>query len=67
MITRKFDKNDTYMLISLWQTVFPEDPPHNEPSLVINDKLAVDGLVFVTVIESKIVGACMAGYDGHRG
>jgi hypothetical protein len=54
-------------LMELWNTVFPDDPPHNEPSIVIEAKLAVDDLIFVAVQEGKIVGACMAGYDGHGG
>ncbi|MGK0273334.1 MAG: ribosomal protein S18 acetylase RimI-like enzyme [Cocleimonas sp.] len=47
--------------------MFPDDPPHNEPTIVIEAKLAVDDLIFVAEHESKLVGACMAGYDGHRG
>lgn len=54
-------------MIALWQQVFPDDPPHNEPAAVIDAKLAVDDLIFVAEAEGEIVGACMAGYDGHRG
>ncbi|MCH7881796.1 MAG: GNAT family acetyltransferase [Proteobacteria bacterium] len=67
MKIRKFEKNDKDALIALWQAVFPDDPPHNEPSQVIESKLAVDDLIFVAEAGGKIVGACMAGYDGHRG
>lgn len=67
MIIRKFQNSDRSSLIDLWNTVFPDDPPHNEPSVVIDAKLAVDDLLFVAEQEGKLVGACMAGYDGHRG
>jgi len=67
MNIRKFQDSDRSSLIELWSAVFPDDPPHNEPSIVIDAKLAVDDLIFVAEHEGKMVGACMAGYDGHRG
>ena len=67
MIIRKFDAKDREGLISLWKNQFPNDPPHNEPSKVIDSKLKVDDLIFVAEHEGQIVGSCMAGYDGHRG
>lgn len=67
MIIREFQESDRGALIDLWNIVFPDDPPHNEPSIVIEKKLAVDGLIFVAEHHGKLIGACMAGYDGHRG
>ena len=67
MKIRKFQQNDRSALISLWLAVFPDDPPHNDPSQVIAAKLAVDDLIFIAEDKGIIVGACMAGYDGHRG
>ena len=67
MNIRKYKFEDRESLTSLWQTVFPDDPPHNDPSKVIDAKLAVDDLIFVAEQDGQIVGACMAGYDGHRG
>ena len=67
MQIRKIKKGDESSLIQLWKTVFPDDPPHNEPSSVLAEKLKVDDLVFVAELDGAIVGACMAGYDGHRG
>ena len=67
MKIRKFQDSDKAALISLWQTVFPDDPPHNKPSSVIDAKLNVDDLIFIAQSEGELVGACMAGYDGHRG
>ncbi len=67
MRIRKYDPRDRERLAALWQQVFPDDPPHNAPEAVIDAKLAVDDLIFVAEIEGDIIGACMAGYDGHRG
>ena len=67
MKIRKYQEADRSSLIDLWRTVFPDDPPHNEPSTVIAAKLAVDDLIFVAENDGELVGACMAGYDGHRG
>ena len=55
-------------VIALWITVFGYDAPHNEPSLVIDQKLAVkDDLMFVALDGGTVVGTIMSGYDGHRG
>jgi ribosomal protein S18 acetylase RimI-like enzyme len=67
MDVRKFQQKDMKSLVYLWQRVFPDDPPHNEPTQVIAAKLAVDDLIFVAERGSIIIGACMGGYDGHRG
>ncbi len=55
------------MVVELWRTVFPDTPPRNNPDRVINEKLNVDDLIFVADSDDIIVGACIAGYDGHRG
>lgn len=67
MIIRKYKDQDRDSLIALWQRVFPDDPPHNAPARVLSAKLKVDDLIFVAEQDQHIVGACMAGYDGHRG
>jgi len=67
MKIRKYRNKDKKALVELWKTVFPNDPAHNEPAGVIEKKLTIDDLVFVAEEDDKIVGACMAGYDGHRG
>jgi ribosomal protein S18 acetylase RimI-like enzyme len=64
---RKFQERDRDSLVSLWARVFPDDPPHNEPGQVISAKLKVDDLIFISERNGEIVGACIAGYDGHRG
>ena len=67
MNIRKYKEADEQLLIDLWEEVFPDSSPHNEPSKMLREKLAVDDLIFVAFEDQKLVGACMAGYDGHRG
>ena len=55
-------------VVALWQGVFGYEGAHNDPGLVIDKKRAVDdGLFFVAITDSAVVGTIMAGYDGHRG
>lgn len=55
-------------VMALWKAVFGYESAHNDPSLVIDKKVAAyDGLFFVAIIENKVIGTIMAGYDGHRG
>ncbi len=76
MVTvRKYQDSDRQSLIDLWLEVFPDNPPHNAPAIVIDAKLAVDDLIFVAEAgananvkdRTELLGACIAGYDGHRG
>jgi ribosomal protein S18 acetylase RimI-like enzyme len=62
------DDTDRIQVVELWRTVFGYETAHNEPNLAISKKTAVqDGLFFVAVDATEIVGSIMAGYDGHRG
>ncbi len=55
-------------LIQLWTGAFGYDTAHNSPGLAIDKKLAMqDELLFVALVEGRVVGSVMAGYDGHRG
>ena len=67
MLLRKYKPKNKEQLIALWQRCFPNNAPHNEPTIVLQAKLKVDDLVFIAEEKDKIIGACMAGYDGHRG
>jgi ribosomal protein S18 acetylase RimI-like enzyme len=68
MIIRTFREADSRAVAALWAVVFPDDPPHNAPAIVIPKKLAVQPeLFFVAEEEGRIAGTIMAGYDGHRG
>ena len=59
MKIRSYSSKDRDQVITLWQNVFSDDSPHNEPSKVIDAKLAVDALLFVAEDNDVI--------DGHRG
>ncbi len=68
MNIRLFQESDTELVIALWNQVFSDKQPHNNPALAISQKLATQPeLFFVAEIDSVIVGTIMAGYDGHRG
>ncbi len=59
---------DRLQVVELWRKVFGYETAHNEPNLAISKKIAMnDGLFFVAVENTDIVGTIMAGYDGHRG
>ena len=68
IVTRPFEDEDESAVAALWREVFPDDPPWNEPSLVITKKRAIQReLLFVALSDNEIVGTAMGGYDGHRG
>lgn len=67
-ITTFTDSAHRDQVIALWEAVFGYETAHNRPALAIDKKLAVeDGLFFVSIIDDKIIGTIMVGYDGHRG
>ena len=62
------DTTDRIQVVELWRNVFGYETAHNEPNLAISKKIATnDGLFFVAVENTDVVGTIMAGYDGHRG
>lgn len=62
------DDTDRVQVVELWRNVFGYETAHNEPNLAISKKISVkDGLFFVAVDATEIIGTIMAGYDGHRG
>ena len=67
MEIRRYRESDRPQLVALWRRAFPDDPPRNEPNRMIDAKLAVDDLIFVADSDGAIIGAAIAGYDGHRG
>ena len=68
MIIRPATIADRSSVIALWETVFPDDPPHNAPPKVFDAKLAVrDDMLLVALDGDAVAGTTMAGYDGHRG
>lgn len=68
MEIRPCSEHDRPGVIALWETVFPDDPPHNAPAKVFDAKLAMhDDMLFVATDAGAVIGTAMAGYDGHRG
>lgn len=65
---RPYQSADEDEIIGLWRLVFPNAPAHNDPANDIRMKLGIQpGLFFVAIVDDKIVGSAMAGFDGHRG
>ena len=68
MIIRPANVADRSSVVALWETVFPDDPPHNAPPKVFDAKLAIqDDMLLVATDGDAVAGTAMAGYDGHRG
>jgi ribosomal protein S18 acetylase RimI-like enzyme len=68
MQIRPYQDTDEHAVIALWNEVLPDSAPHNDPSVAIRKKLAVErDLFFVAVTQAIVVGTVMGGYDGHRG
>ena len=68
MHIRPCTTRDRAGVIALWETVFPDDSPHNAPAKVFDAKLAMrDSMLFAATDSDTVVGTAMAGYDGHRG
>ncbi|BBU26830.1 GNAT family acetyltransferase [Burkholderia sp. THE68] len=72
MIIRTFDTADRDAVIALWREVFPEyadaSRPQRDPALSIANKMTTQPeLFFVGLVDGRVIGTVMAGYDGHRG
>jgi ribosomal protein S18 acetylase RimI-like enzyme len=64
---RPFHPSDTEAVVALWRAAGLVRP-WNDPYRDIERKLAVQPELFlVSVDDDDLVGAVMAGYDGHRG
>ncbi|HLJ55689.1 MAG TPA: GNAT family acetyltransferase [Chthonomonadaceae bacterium] len=65
---RPFEAEDEPAVAALWLEALAPTAPHHDPATVIRMKLAHDRELFlVAVVEGKIAGTVMGGYDGHRG
>ncbi len=65
---RSYRNSDERGVVALWTVVFPDDPPWNEPSLIIRRKRTVQSDLFlVATLDSSVVGTVLAGFDGCRG
>lgn len=65
---RPFAIADSADVIALWAEAFPEDPPLNDPAMMLAAKQESQprGLLVGTVSD-QVIAVVMAGYDGHRG
>ncbi|WP_061965313.1 GNAT family acetyltransferase [Demequina aurantiaca] len=65
---RAFLPTDADAVAELWRAAFPNDPARNEPSAMIERKVARDpDLFWVAEANGIVVGVLMAGWDGVRG
>jgi hypothetical protein len=65
---RAFRVTDHDQVVDLWRSVFPDAPRRNDPVRDIRRKLTVQPELFlVALIDLRVAGTCMAGFDGHRG
>jgi ribosomal protein S18 acetylase RimI-like enzyme len=65
---RTYTASDQDNVIDLWRSVFPDAPPHNDPALDIQRKLAAQPDLFLVALHGEdLIGTCMGGFDGHRG
>lgn len=68
MEIRPFRDADAPGVISLWDDVFRDDPPRNEPAGMIRRKRAVQPELFLVAVEgARVIGTVLAGFDGVRG
>jgi ribosomal protein S18 acetylase RimI-like enzyme len=66
-VIRQYDVADRDDVIELWKKCGLV-VPQNDPGRDIERKLKVNPEWFlVGVLKGDIIGACMAGYEGHRG
>lgn len=62
------DARDRGEVVGLWQTVFPDDPPWNEPTKMLDQRGARDPELFLVArAENSVVATVVGGYDGVRG
>ena len=67
LFIRPYQKNDRQDIIQLWKIshlITPENNPDNE----IDEKIGFQPeLLIVALLDKKLIGTIMVGYDGHRG
>jgi len=68
IVVRPYEPQDESAVVELWETVFPDDPPWNNPPDVIERKLSVQRELFLVCLSGgRLVGTVLAGFDGVRG
>ena len=65
---RAYEDADEEAIVALWDACFVEPRPWNQPRELIQRKVGVArDLFLVATLDRRIVGAVIAGWDGHRG
>jgi ribosomal protein S18 acetylase RimI-like enzyme len=65
---RPFRDQDQDHLIGLWESVYPNAPPQNNPAWDLKTRSEVQPELFlVAYLGDRLVGAVMAGADGDQG
>lgn len=65
---RPYESKDQSQVVALWNEVFPDDPPWNEPASMIRRKLTVQPELFLVAhVTGEVAGTVLAGFDGVRG
>jgi len=68
LVIRPFRERDRAAVVTLWERIFPDDPPWNAPLSIIRRKLTVQpDLFLVGSAEGRVIGTVLAGFDGVRG
>ena len=68
MIVRLYRDTDREAVVDLWRRVFPDDPPRNDPTGIVERKRSVQPELFlVGEDEERVIAALIGGYDGMRG
>ena len=68
MDIRPYESKDHAQVVALWNEVFPDDPPWNEPASMIRRKLTVQPELFLVAhVNDHVAGTVLAGFDGVRG
>lgn len=64
---RKFQETDEDAVVALWSAcglVVPQNDPHRDIARKVADS---PELFLVAECAGRLIGSCMAGYEGHRG
>ncbi len=65
---RSYQEPDRADVVALWKEAFPDDPPRNEPNLVIGRKQRNQSALFlVGLSRGRVAATVMGGFDGVRG
>jgi ribosomal protein S18 acetylase RimI-like enzyme len=65
---RPYESKDQTQVVALWNEVFRDDPPWNEPASMIRRKLTVQPELFLVAhVTGEVAGTVLAGFDGVRG